>query len=307
MITLDRITIFPVKSLDGVVVDACQVLAAGGLENDRRWQLTDMDGRVMNAKRAPLLHAIRTEFDLASPDGPAGVPRLAANSITLSVDPAALAAAAVPGCERLAALADETFPLVPGPDGPCDWLSHALGTQVLLLERRDGGFPDDREAPGPTLVSTASLEEVGRWFGLGLDEVRRRFRINLEVGGCDAFWEDSLASPARPELAPSLLDLPAELAVDPYADLPPPEPRRFTIGEVGFRATNVCRRCPVPGRDSRTGSFKELFRDVFEARRRRSLRPDVDAAAWETLYRLGINTRVESAGTVRSGDTATCS
>jgi len=302
MPTLDRITIHPVKSLDGVVIDSCRVLPAGGLENDRRWKLTDIDGRTLNAKRMPILHAIRAEFDLAQPDDPASVPRLAANLVSLSVDPAAVQASSVPGIQRLTALAAATFPLVPGPDGPCDWLSEALGTQVLLLERRDGGFPDDREAPGPTLVSTASLEEVGRWFGLGLEEVRRRFRINLEVGGCDAFWEDTLASPARPELSPSLLDLPADVAVDPYADLPPPESREFAIGEVRFRATNVCRRCPVPGRDSRTGATSDLFQDVFEARRRRGLRPDVDPGAWGTLYRLGINTREETTGAVRVGD-----
>ncbi len=289
MTTLDRITIYPVKSLDGVAVVEVRVLPSGALDNDRRWQLTDLDGRVWNAKRSPLLHAIRAEFDLAGERDP-GVPRVAANVVTLSIDEAAVGAGAVRGVERLAGLGAETFPLVPGPDGPCGWLAEALGEPVLLVERRDGGFPDDREASGPTLVSTASLEAVGRWFGLGLDEVRRRFRMNLEIGGCDAFWEDTLASPARPDPAPSLLDLPTELAVDPYADLPPPEPREFSIGEARFRATNVCRRCVVPGRDSCTGAVTEHFRDVFEAWRRKTLRPDVDAGAWGTLYRLGVNT-----------------
>jgi uncharacterized protein YcbX len=266
MPTLDRITIYPVKSLDGVEVAEARVLPSGGLEHDRRWQLTDLEGRVVNAKRSPRFHAIRAEFDLEA--------RLV--SLSRWSDPPARPAA--------------TFPLVPGPDGPCGWLAEALDLPVLLHERPDGGFPDDREAPGPTLVATASLVEVGRWFGLGLDEVRRRFRANLEVGDCDAFWEDTLASPFRPELAPSLLDLPADLPVDPYADLPPPEPRAFTIGDVCFRATNVCRRCVVPSRDSRTGAVVEHFRDIFEARRRRGLRPDVDAGVWGTLYRLGVNT-----------------
>jgi len=35
------------------------VLAGGGLEHDRRWQLVDMEGRVVNAKRLAILHAIR--------------------------------------------------------------------------------------------------------------------------------------------------------------------------------------------------------------------------------------------------------
>jgi uncharacterized protein YcbX len=267
MLTLDRITIYPVKSLDGVDLTECGVLACGALENDRRWRLVDMDGRVVNAKRTARFHAIRAEYDLAE--------RL----ITLSrwadgpTEPA------------------RTFPLAPGPEGPCEWLSEALGMRVLLEERYDGGFPDDREAPGPTLVSTASLAEVARWFGFGVAEARRRFRVNLEIGGCDAFWEDTLASPARTGV-PSLADLPADLGIDPYADLPPLEPREFAIGDVRFRAAGVCKRCPVPSRDSRTGDIKELFREVFEARRSRGLRADVDAGRWGDLYRLGVNTRL---------------
>jgi uncharacterized protein len=267
MPTLDRITIYPVKSLDGVDLAECGVLPSGALENDRRWRLVDLDGRVVNAKRTARFHAIRAEYDLAErlitlsrwADGPA--------------EPA------------------DIFPLAPGPEGPCEWLSEALGVRVLLEERYDGGFPDDREAPGPTLVGTASLEEVARWFAIDLAEARRRFRMNLEIGGCEAFWEDKLASPARAGV-PSLADLPADLAIDPYADLPPLEPREFAIGEVRLRAERVCRRCPVPSHDSRSGEIKELFREAFEARRGRGLQRDVDASRWGDLYRLGVNTRL---------------
>lgn len=295
MPTLDRITIYPVKSLDGVDVAEARVLPGGALEHDRRWQLVDMEGRVVNAKRTPLVHAIRAEFDLGGA-GQGSDPGAAANWIHLAVDPAALGARAIPGVARLAALAAGSFPLVPGPDGPCGWLSAAFGFDVLLLERPDGGFPDDRDAPGPTLISTASLVEVARWFGFDLDEARRRFRANLEIGGCDAFWEDALASPARPELAPSLLDMDPNEPVDPYADLPPPEPREFTIGEVRFKAMNVCRRCVVPSRDSLTGAVTEHFRDVFEARRARGLPAAVDASHWGPLYRLAVNTTANGPG-----------
>jgi uncharacterized protein YcbX len=273
MPTLDRITIYPVKSLDGLDVEVCAVLPSGALEHDRRWQLVDLEGRVVNAKRTGRFHAIRAGFDL-------------------DARTVALARAAGPA---------EEFPLEPGPAGPCGWLSEALGVEVLLVERAEGGFPDDRDAPGPTLVSTASLAEVARWFGLDLDECRRRFRANLEIGGCDAFWEDTLASPARPELGPGA-GLLADLPADPYADLPPPEPREFAIGAARFRATGVCRRCVVPTRDSRTGLPTEFFRDIFAARRRRSLRADVDAAAWGTFERLGINTRPTAPGWLARGD-----
>jgi uncharacterized protein YcbX len=290
MPTLDRITIYPVKSLDGIDVEACGVLDSGGLENDRRWRLVDMDGRVLNAKRSPLFHAIRAEYELDE--------RL----VTLWVDPASIKAASLPAADldRLRGMAGnhggqrsgghavrDSFHLVPGQGGPCEWLSEVFGMGVLLQERADGGFPDDRDASGPTLVATATLAEVARWFGFDPAESRRRFRVNLEIGGCDAFWEDTLASPARPELQP---ELPPDLPVDPYADLPPPEPQEFSIGGARFIATNVCRRCVVPTRDSRTGAVTEFFRDAFEARRSRGMRADVDARGWGTLYRLGVNT-----------------
>ena len=300
MPTLERITIYPVKSLDGEPVETARVLPTGALEHDRRWQFVDMEGRAVNAKRTPLFHAIRAEFDLAGQGG--DVPRLGTNVIHLEVAPEAVRAGAIAGVGRLAGLRPASFPLVPGPDGPCGWLAEALGMDVLLLERAEGGFPDDREASGPTLVSTATLAAVGRWFGFDRAEARRRFRANLEIGDCDAFWEDALASPARPELQPSLLDLGPDEPTDPYADLPPPEPRSFTIGAVRFRAANVCRRCVVPSRDSRTGAVTEHFRDVFEARRARGLPTAVDASGWSHLYRLAVNTAAYGQGVVRVGD-----
>jgi uncharacterized protein YcbX len=272
MPTLDRITLYPVKSLDGIEVAEARVLPSGALENDRRWRLVDLDGRVVNAKRTAAFHPIRAEYDLAQ------------KLISLShwADPPTAPA--------------HTFSLVPGPEGPCEWLSNALGMKVLLEERPDGGFPDDRDAPGPTFVSTASLEEVARWFGFDLAESRRRFRANLEIGGCDAFWEDTLASPAPARRPPSLGELPPDLPGDPYADLPPAEPREFSIGEAQFLATNVCKRCVVPSRDSRSAEVTAYFRDAFEARRGRDLRGDVDASGWNHLYRLGVNTRAAGAG-----------
>jgi uncharacterized protein YcbX len=281
MPTLDRITIYPIKSLDGLDVAEARVLPSGGLENDRRWQLVDMDGRVVNAKRTPLCHAIRAEFDLGA----------TGNVIHLAIDAAAIAARAVPGVERLASLAAASFPLVPGPEGPCDWFSEAFGQRVLLVERADGGFPDDRDAAGPTVISTASLEEVAGWFRLDVAECRRRFRANLEIGGCEAFWEDAFASPARPELQPPLSEIDPATPVDPYADLPPPEPRAFSICDARFQAVNVCRRCVVPSRNSQTGAVTEQFREVFEAWRGRTLPDAVDATAWNHLYRLGLNLR----------------
>jgi hypothetical protein len=52
----------------------------------------------------------------------------------------------------------------------------------------------------------------------------------------------------------------------------------------------------VPSRDSRTGDVAAAFREAFEARRSRGLRPDVDAADWHGFYRLAVNTTLSSEG-----------
>ena len=57
-----------------------------------------------------------------------------------------------------------------------------------------------RILPGPTVICTATLVEVTSWYpGLALEQVRLRFRANLEFGGVPAFWEDQLmtAKPGR--------------------------------------------------------------------------------------------------------------
>ena len=186
-----RITIHPVKGLGGSEVDAARVTESGALEDDRRWRLVDAEGAVIEPSRWPILKHVHAEFLLAS------------REVFLAIGRHAGVAAPVAG----------RFTLSPGPDGPGAWLSDCLGTHVSLQERPEGGFPDDPDAPGPTIAAAASLGEVARWFGLPLDDVRRRCPVGIEIGDCDPFWEDTLASPARPgSLAPlgALAGLPAD-------------------------------------------------------------------------------------------------
>lgn len=347
MPTLTGITIYPVKSLDGLSLSESLVLPCGALANDRRWRLVDAEGQVVNAKRTARFHPIRAAFTLAdisadydgckSVEKPfsagnfsdtsarerhndfasAGVDLSGSNTITLWFDEFSVGDKNLP-------LATETFPLVPGSDGPCGWLSEALAENVFLQERAEGGFPDDRDAPGPTLISTESLTEVARWFAWDLAEARRRFRMNLELTGdstthahgkiascennsffCGPFWEDTLAFPAS--MLPERRDLAAAiLPTDPYAGFPPAEPQAFLISDVGFRAAGLCRRCVVPGRNSCTGRVTTIFQDAFEARRSRGLRPDVDSRSWSSAYCLGVNSSLCQSGSekkaIRIGD-----
>ncbi len=290
---LSGVTVYPVKSLDGLNLVKANVLPCGALANDRRWRLVDSEGRVVNAKRTARFDKVRAEFVLEDGDVEKESLSSGGNHVTLWVDPDE-------GQQKCVSLGRDTFSLVPGKEGPCEWLSEALEENVFLQERVDGGFPDDRDAPGPTLVSTETLEELSSWFDWDEQEVRHRLRMNLEFTGgstntgrdtsdtrvClqDPFWEDQLVSPQRSMLRRPGRDEP----FDPYADQPAPEPCSFVIGSIPFQASGICRRCVVPswGR----GLTATEFIDIFEARRRKTLRNDVDATHWQNFYRLGVNT-----------------
>ena len=297
---LSGITVYPVKSLDGIELEEVAVLQCGALANDRRWRLIDVEGDVVNAKKNNRFHAIRADFHLEnSRSDLTTASAYGQNSVTLSLNKSFLS-------EGLGDHSSETFPLVPSSDGPCEWLSHVLAQKVFLQERLDGGFPDDRDATGPTIISTESLLEVARWFDFSLEESRNRFRMNLEVSNNEndqvaasqghssgnrqmfdmPFWEDGLAC----SVSMDALENPGS---DYITDVAPVTPAPFWLGGIEFCARGTCRRCVVPTRDSLTGIATKHFREVFEARRSHLLPANVIARTWPDYFCLGVNTSIE--------------
>lgn len=248
---LARIAIYPVKSLDPLVVTEARLLPAGGLEHDRRFAMFDAHGQVVNGKRTERVHLIRSAFDPASGRLSLEAPEMAAHTFSL---------------------------LTQRPEADA-WLSQCLGCEVRLAEDAEHGFPDDTASPGPTVVSTATLLQVARWFDLDLDEVRLRFRANLEIDGVPAFWEDCLYGPAGQGV-------------------------RFRIGAVLLEGTNPCQRCVVPSRSARAGRPTPGFSRRFAELRAATLPAWAVRERFDHYYRLAVNTRLISAtGTaLRAGD-----
>jgi uncharacterized protein YcbX len=239
--SLARIAIFPIKSLDGVVLDDVEVLAGGALAGDRRFALVDRDGRFINGKRTPAVHLVRAEFDLQT----------MLVSLRREADP--------PPAEF--SLSDDRPALA-------EWLSNALGTACRVVENATQGFPDDTDAPGPTVISTATLRAVTGWFaGLTLDEARRRFRANLEIDGVEPFWEDRLVGPAGSEVP-------------------------FRIGALRWLGIKACQRCVVPTRSSEAAEVTPGFQKTFAAERQRTLPEWATAERFDHFYRLAVNTRL---------------
>jgi uncharacterized protein len=250
---LTRITIYPIKSLDGYTVEAADLMPTGPIVGDRRWAIVDPMRQFVNGKRTPAIHPIRATFEQNGTVVTLHHPNL--ESIN---------------CELPAAI-----------DRVGDWLSEAIGRKCMLIENQAIGFPDDADASGPTLVSVSSLERVAKWFGLELDEVRRRFRTNLEIDAAEAFWEDRL------------------VATDTG-------PTPFALGDVLLRGRTPCQRCVVPSRNSHTGEAASGFAKAFSAHRQAELPAWAPADAFNHFYRLTLNTSLDpthvGAMTIRLGD-----
>ena len=167
---LARISIYPIKSLDAVTVREATVLPSGALAFDRRFALLDLQGRFMNGKRAPKLQQIRTRF---GPDF---------TTVSLSAPSKG---------------ESPTFRLPNQGGSLAGWIGQFLGEPLVLSENSVVGFPDETQFPGPTLISTATLQTVADWFAISLEEARARFRANLEIDGVEPFWEDRLV-PVQP-------------------------------------------------------------------------------------------------------------
>lgn len=278
MASLDRIRIHPIKSLDAVTLQTATIQTEGGLAWDRRYAIVERNGEdeplddtppisssdlplqasdtYVNGKREPAVHGLRAEYDLER------------ETVSLSDadDPTA---------------DGDTFHLELDRDCLASWLSEYLGYPVELVRDEAGGFPDDTDASGPTVIAGATLDAVASWYdGIDAPELCRRLRPNLVVEGVPAFWEDGLYGP-------------------------PGRGVSFTIGAATFQGINPCQRCVVPTRNPDTGEPTDGFRETFVERRRETL-PDWASEEWfDHYFRLMVNTTVSESswGTaIETGD-----
>ncbi len=164
--TLDKILIYPIKSLDGVSLSHSKILPSGSLKYDRKWAIFDEKGKFVNGKRNHLIYQLRATFNENL------------SEVSLNIEESNLV---------------NHFHLNEDNKELEAYLSKYFGFSVYLKENAINGFPDDTYASGPTIISTATLETIAGWFpNLTVEEIRRRLRANLEISGVPAFWEDQL-------------------------------------------------------------------------------------------------------------------
>jgi len=243
---VSRLFIYPIKSLDGVEIQSATVLRSGALKGDRQFALTDAAGQVVNGKRHANIQALRAEFDLQAGTISLRNSHTESNSISQPV----------------------TFQIEPEQDALEAWLGEYFGFPVYLQQNQEMGFPDDTLSPGPTIVSTATLEAIATWYPhLTLEEVRARFRTNIEIAGVPAFWEDRLFAGEDRTVA-------------------------FQIGAVRLLGVNPCQRCVVPTRNSKTGIADPGFQKTFVAKRQETLPDWAERSRFNHFYRLAVNPRL---------------
>lgn len=240
MAYLASITVYPIKSLDGVSLSEATVLESGALKHDRKFAIVDKQGKFVNAKVNPQIHLLRTTFD--------------SDFKTVSLQ--------VKGSQK------QTFKLDEQVNELETWLSDFFGFAVNLHSNTVTGFPDDTSASGPTVISTKTVETVASWFtGIDNQEMRSRFRANLEIADVTPFWEDQLFSKES-------------------------EIVHFQIGDVLFTGINPCQRCIVPTRNSVTGETYPQFQKIFIEKRKQTLPNWVETSRFNHYYRLSVNTRI---------------
>ncbi|WP_424002770.1 MOSC domain-containing protein [Haloarcula salina] len=171
MAHVERLTVYPVKALDGTDCESASIRPGGTLAHDREFALFDDAGEVVNGKRTARVHDLDTAYDPA--DG------------TLTVEH---------GDERKSFALREAA----GRDRAADWLGAFFDVDLTVERDASLGYVDRREM-GPSVISTATLETVAGWFDdVTVDGLRRRMRANVEVGGVPAFWEDRFVGADAP-------------------------------------------------------------------------------------------------------------
>ena len=224
--------VHPVKALDGTAVETADITPGGTLALDRTYALFGPDGEPINGKRTPRVHELDAAFDPET------------GSLTVTGE----------GETR-------TFDLSEEREAAEAWFSTYFGIETTVDRAGETGFVD-RQSAGPSVVSTATIENVASWFDtLTPDGVRRRLRTNVEIGSVPAFWEDRFVGEGAPT---------------------------FEAGGIEFEGVEPCGRCVVPARDPDTGDPLPEFRERFVERREATFPEFADPEAFDHRFAVTL-------------------
>ncbi len=231
MIRVARIFVYPIKSTAPVELQAAEAHERG-LRHDRRYVVTDADGRFFTARRFPRMVLIRTQI------GP-GLVVTAPGQSALSLDPHAF-----PDRHETVTVWSDSFPAQRCGADADSWFSDYLGTEARLYfmdgasqrPARGGGQVSFADAAPLLVLSEASVADLNTRLAEPVS--MRNFRPNFVVNGVGAYEEDEFAD--------------------------------FAAGTARFRALWRCSRCVLTTVDPDTGvkdASRQPLKTLMEYRR----------------------------------------
>jgi uncharacterized protein YcbX len=244
---ISEINIYPVKSLRGIALSEARVTKRG-FESDRRWMITDGEGKFYTQRELPKMANISISLEA---DGLRFSAR-GTGDLTVAARPDKGNSGQVQVWTSVCA-AEFYDEAVNG------WFSELLGAKCRLVY-----MPEDTKRginpifnTGEDIVSfadgypfmalgEASLEDLNSRLEATLP--MNRFRPNLAISGAGAYAEDGW--------------------------------KRIRIGDTIFRATKPCARCSITTVDQARGVFagKEPLRTLAGYRKAKQVMPDAYAA-----------------------------
>lgn len=250
---LSAIRIYPIKSLDPVELKEAEV-GIRSLRYDREYAMLAEDGGFVNGKRTGKVNQLKAEYDLLK------------ERIRLSMRS---------GGE------EKEFHLIKDKDSIEKFLSDFFEIKLHFLRRTNGELMDIPGASSVTIVSEASLASLQKDMPEhSINDLRLRFRANLELSGINAFEEEWLFG-------------------DPGIGM------RFQIGDVEMIGISPRARCNVPPRNPFTGETNKSFVKNVIKSRSQSLPDNSRLPKYGNFYHLTVNTYIpesEKGKVIKVGD-----
>lgn len=204
---ISNIRIYPIKSLDPIELRTAE-LGLHSLLHDRIFALQTDDERYVNSKRTGRVNQLKASYDLEN------------KMIHLS--------------ERTKDKV-ETFELNENNAQLIEYLQDFFELKLTLVKSNTGELLDVPKNSSATIVSQQTYSSLLSEFpNSDLEDLRLRFRANIELVGTEAFWEDQLFKTENKGV-------------------------EFKIGDVTMIGTAPRDRCNVPPRDPHTGETDKTF------------------------------------------------
>ncbi len=250
---VSKIFIYPVKSFDPVELNEVTI-GKRCIMHDREFAVFNQEGKFVNGKRTPRINELRSTFDM--------------NDYTVTF-------------HLNGDLLSEKFNLLNDKVQIENYLSDFFGYKVYLLRNDEGKFLDIPDDSGITISSESSLRVLTDYFPeINIEQMRLRFRANIEFSGTEPFWEDRL-----------------------FAE--PGNVIEFNINEVNLIGISPRARCIVPTRDPLTGITYPRFTKIFTEARMTTLPEWSTLNEYDHFYYLNVDVLIPDSETgkkIRLGD-----